>query len=91
MPSQDCEDVGEMGIELDTTGLVHLFEGYGYLALGVLLLLAAAGGAGSAVRRALHEAESPTARCLRAVATIVAPRPARGPIRPSPENPNPPE
>lgn len=32
-----------MGIELDTTGLVHLFEGYGYLALGALLLLAAAG------------------------------------------------
>jgi len=32
-----------MGIELDTTGLIHLFEGYGYLALGALLLLAAAG------------------------------------------------
>jgi membrane protein DedA with SNARE-associated domain len=32
-----------VGIELDTTGLVHLFEGYGYLALGALLLLAAAG------------------------------------------------
>src|SRR4029079_9967904 len=32
-----------MGIDLDTTGLVHLFEGYGYLALGALLLLAAAG------------------------------------------------
>jgi hypothetical protein len=35
-----------MGIELDafdTSGLVHLFEGYGYLALGALLLLAAAG------------------------------------------------
>jgi len=32
-----------MGIELDTTGLVHLFEDYGYLALGALLLLAAAG------------------------------------------------
>jgi membrane-associated protein len=32
-----------MGINLDTTGLVHLFEGYGYLALGALLLLAAAG------------------------------------------------
>jgi membrane-associated protein len=32
-----------MSIELDTTGLVHLFEGYGYLALGALLLLAAAG------------------------------------------------
>jgi membrane-associated protein len=28
---------------LDTTELVHLFEGYGYLALGALLLLAAAG------------------------------------------------
>jgi membrane-associated protein len=32
-----------MGIDLDTTGLVHLFESYGYLALGALLLLAAAG------------------------------------------------
>jgi membrane-associated protein len=32
-----------MGIEFDATGLVHLFEGYGYLALGALLLLAAAG------------------------------------------------
>jgi membrane protein DedA with SNARE-associated domain len=32
-----------MGIELDTTGLVRLFEGYGYLMLGALLLLAAAG------------------------------------------------
>jgi membrane protein DedA with SNARE-associated domain len=32
-----------MGTELDTTGLVHLFEGYGYLALGALLLFAAAG------------------------------------------------
>ena len=32
-----------MGIELTTTGLIHLFEGYGYLALGALLLLAAAG------------------------------------------------
>jgi membrane-associated protein len=32
-----------MGIELDSTELVHLFEGYGYLALGALLLLAAAG------------------------------------------------
>jgi membrane protein DedA with SNARE-associated domain len=32
-----------MGIELDTTGLIQLFEGYGYLALGALLLLAAAG------------------------------------------------
>jgi len=32
-----------MGIELDTSGLIHLFEGYGYLALGALLLLAAAG------------------------------------------------
>src|SRR5215831_17817992 len=32
-----------MGIELDTTGLVQLFEGYGYLVLGALLLLAAAG------------------------------------------------
>jgi membrane protein DedA with SNARE-associated domain len=32
-----------MSIELETTGLVHLFEGYGYLALGALLLLAAAG------------------------------------------------
>jgi hypothetical protein len=30
-----------MGIDLDTTGLVHLFEGYGYLALGALLLAAA--------------------------------------------------
>lgn len=30
-------------MELDTTGLVHLFEGYGYLALAALLLLAAAG------------------------------------------------
>jgi membrane protein DedA with SNARE-associated domain len=32
-----------MGIEVDTTGLVHFFEGYGYVALGALLLLAAAG------------------------------------------------
>jgi membrane-associated protein len=28
---------------LETSGLVHFFEGYGYLALGALLLLAAAG------------------------------------------------
>jgi hypothetical protein len=28
---------------IDTTGLVHLFDSYGYLALGTLLLLAAAG------------------------------------------------
>jgi membrane-associated protein len=39
-PKQNRED---MGMEFDTTGLVHLFEGYGYLALGALLLLAAAG------------------------------------------------
>jgi membrane protein DedA with SNARE-associated domain len=38
---RDREDLGKMGIEVDTTGLVQFFEGYGYLALGALLLLAA--------------------------------------------------